>query len=69
MSCRALSDIFCVIEPNMDNPFMARAIRLSLDNVLTGQGGPFGAVIVKEGRIIAEGVNRVTAMKDRLEQS
>jgi tRNA(Arg) A34 adenosine deaminase TadA len=30
----------------MDNPFMARAIQLSLDNVLSGQGGPFGAVIV-----------------------
>ena len=48
----------------MDNPFMARAIRLSLDNVLSGQGGPFGAVIVKEGHIIAEGVNRVTTMND-----
>jgi len=48
----------------MDNPFMARAIQLSLDNVLAGQGGPFGAVIVKEGRIVAEGVNRVTATHD-----
>jgi len=57
-------DIPGVIEPNMDNPFMARAIRLSIDNALSGQGGPFGAVIVKEGRIIAEGVNRVTALND-----
>ena len=48
----------------MDNPFMARAIQLSLDNVLSGQGGPFGAVIVKDGRIVAEGVNRVTATHD-----
>jgi guanine deaminase len=48
----------------MDNPFMARAIRLSLNNVLSGQGGPFGAVIVKEGRIVAEGVNGVTALND-----
>jgi tRNA(Arg) A34 adenosine deaminase TadA len=48
----------------MDNPFMARAIQLSLDNVLSGQGGPFGAVIVKRGSIIAEGVNRVTATND-----
>ena len=48
----------------MDNPFMARAIQLSLDNVLSGKGGPFGAVIVKDGQILAEGVNRVTAMND-----
>ena len=48
----------------MDNPFMARAIQLSIDNVLSGQGGPFGAVIVKGGSIVAEGVNRVTAIND-----
>jgi len=48
----------------MDNPFMARAIQLSLDNVLSGKGGPFGAVIVKNGEILAEGVNRVTAVND-----
>jgi len=48
----------------MDNPFMARAIQLSLDNVLSGQGGPFGAVIVKDSKIIAEGVNRVTIDND-----
>lgn len=48
----------------MDNSFMARAIRLSLDNVLSGQGGPFGAVIVRNGAIVAEGVNRVTTHND-----
>lgn len=48
----------------MDNPFMARAIRLSLDNVVSGNGGPFGAVIVKDSKIIAEGVNRVTGTND-----
>jgi guanine deaminase len=48
----------------MDNPFMARAIQLSVDNVLSGQGGPFGAVIVKNGSIVAEGANRVTATND-----
>ena len=48
----------------MDNTFMARAIQLSLDNVLSGQGGPFGAVIVKDGVIVAEGVNRVTSTND-----
>ncbi len=48
----------------MENAFMARAIQLSLDNVASGQGGPFGAVIVSGGQIIAEGVNRVTATND-----
>jgi guanine deaminase len=47
----------------MDNPFMARAIQLSVENVHSG-GGPFGAVVVKDGAIIAEGVNRVTASND-----
>jgi guanine deaminase len=48
----------------MDSPFMARAIQLSLDNVASGQGGPFGAVIVKNGNIVAEGANRVTSTND-----
>jgi len=48
----------------MDNPFMARAIQLSIDNVVSGNGGPFGAVIVRDGKIVAEGVNRVTALYD-----
>ncbi len=47
----------------MSADFMRRAIALALDNVHTG-GGPFAAVIVKEGRIVAEGVNRVTSNND-----
>ena len=43
--------------------FMRRAIRLSLDNVKKG-GGPFGAVIVKDGRIISTGTNNVIAKND-----
>lgn len=43
---------------------MVRAIELSLDNVLSGKGGPFGAVVVKDSKIIAEGANRVTATND-----
>ena len=42
---------------------MREAIRLSDENVKNG-GGPFGAVIVKNGEIIATGVNRVTANND-----
>ena len=48
----------------MDNPFMARAIQLSIENVHSGRGGPFGAVIVKDGNIIAEGANQVTSTND-----
>jgi guanine deaminase len=48
----------------MDNPFMARAIQLSLDNVHSGRGGPFGAVVVKDGAVIAEGSNQVTSTND-----
>ena len=48
----------------MHNPFMQRAIELSLENIKSGRGGPFGAVVVKEGKIIAEGANGVTATND-----
>jgi tRNA(Arg) A34 adenosine deaminase TadA len=47
-----------------DNPFMERAIQLSLENVRSGRGGPFGCVIAKDGDLIAEGVNEVTASND-----
>src|SRR5574344_919865 len=43
--------------------FMREAIRLSIENVKNG-GGPFGAIIVKGGKIVATGVNRVTANND-----
>jgi guanine deaminase len=48
----------------MGNAFMARAIQLSVENVRSGHGGPFGSVIVKDGNIVAEGVNQVTSMND-----
>jgi guanine deaminase len=48
----------------MDNPFMARAIQLSIENVHSGRGGPFGAVVAKDGNIIAEGANQVTSIND-----
>ena len=46
-----------------EQDFIREAIRLSVENVRNG-GGPFGAVIVREGRIIASGVNRVTGKND-----
>ena len=44
--------------------FMKEAIRLSINNVEEGKGGPFGAVVVKDGKIIARGVNLVTSTND-----
>jgi guanine deaminase len=43
---------------------MARAIALAIENVRSGDGGPFAAVIVKQGRIVGEGTNRVTSSND-----
>ncbi len=43
--------------------FMAEALRLAEANVAAG-GGPFGAVIVKDGAVIARGVNGVTVLGD-----
>lgn len=44
--------------------FMQRAVEISRRNMESGTGGPFGAVIVKDGRIIAEGGNEVTSSHD-----
>jgi tRNA(Arg) A34 adenosine deaminase TadA len=46
------------------NPFMAEAIRLSIESVTEHNGGPFGCVIVKDGKIIARGFNQVTQNND-----
>lgn len=43
---------------------MLEAIRLSVANVDEGKGGPFGAIVVKDGVIIARGVNEVTSSND-----
>jgi guanine deaminase len=46
------------------NPYMAEAIRLATENVRSGKGGPFAAVVVKNEKIIATGVNQVTSTND-----
>jgi guanine deaminase len=43
---------------------MARAIELAIGNVRSGRGGPFAALIVKDGVILGEGTNRVTSSND-----
>ena len=44
--------------------FMGRAIELALNNVRSGKGGPFAALIVKSGKVLAEGTNVVTSAND-----
>lgn len=49
-------------DPNPD--YLRRAIALAIENVTSGNGGPFGAVIVRNGSIVGEGANEVTATND-----
>lgn len=44
--------------------YLARAIALAAANARSGKGGPFGCVIVKDGAVVAEGVNEVTGSLD-----
>jgi tRNA(Arg) A34 adenosine deaminase TadA len=47
------------------NPeFLRRTIQLATENALSGAGGPFAAVIVRDGVIVGEGANTVTATND-----
>lgn len=43
---------------------MRRAIALAVENVLSGKGGPFGALVARNGKILGEGTNMVTATSD-----
>ena len=49
--------------PNCET-FMQEAIRLSFEMMRAGKGGPFGAVVVRDGEIISRGWNRVTSAND-----
>jgi tRNA(Arg) A34 adenosine deaminase TadA len=57
-----LSKLIMNTKANPD--FLRRAIALATQNVVSGAGGPFAALIVREGRIVGEGVNTVTASND-----
>ena len=48
----------------MHEQFLQQAIALAADNVTSGQGGPYGAIIVKENRLIAASGNKVTSTLD-----
>ncbi len=47
-----------------DHAYLARAVALSREHMEQGEGGPFGAVIVRDGTVLAEGWNRVTSTND-----
>jgi guanine deaminase len=51
-------------QPQGNPIFMQKAIALATENVTSGAGGPFGAVVVRDDQIIATGVNRVTRDND-----
>src|SRR5690606_29651061 len=48
----------------MDAKFLANAIEIAIENARSGRGGPFGAIVVKDGGIIGSGANRVVATND-----
>jgi tRNA(Arg) A34 adenosine deaminase TadA len=49
---------------NQQRQLMEQAIALSLENVILSRGGPFGALIVKDNEVIAQGKNQVTVKND-----
>jgi guanine deaminase len=57
-----VSKLATLSDPNPE--FLRRAIALATANVESGNGGPFAAVIVHQGKIVGEGVNTVTATND-----
>lgn len=44
--------------------FLAQAIQLALEGMSSNEGGPFGAIVVKDGQVVGRGNNRVTSSKD-----
>ena len=48
----------------MNEAFMREAITLSIEKMKAGEGGPFGAVVIKDGEIVGRGWNRVTSAND-----
>jgi guanine deaminase len=48
----------------MKKAFMQEAIRISIQMMRRGKGGPFGAVVVRNGKIVGKGWNQVTSAND-----
>lgn len=51
-------------QDEQDREFLRRAINLSQEHMRGGAGGPFGAIVVKDGEVVAEGWNQVTSTND-----
>lgn len=49
---------------DLDDIFLARAVALSREHMEAGEGGPFGAVVVMDGKVVGEGWNQVTSTND-----
>lgn len=49
---------------NEHEKFMDEAINLAVEGVMAGDGGPFGAIVVKDGKIVGRGNNHVTSTND-----
>jgi tRNA(Arg) A34 adenosine deaminase TadA len=49
---------------DLDSLFITRTVALSRAHMLAGHGGPFGAVVVMDGKVVAEGWNQVTSTND-----
>jgi guanine deaminase len=52
------------IQGNRQTEYVQEAIRLSIESVRSGKGGPFAALVVKDGVILSKGTNLVTALND-----
>src|ERR1700742_2903326 len=52
-----------MLSPN-EQVFLDRAVELSREGIEAGNGGPFGCVIVRDGKIVGEGCNMVTSTND-----
>lgn len=55
---------FPVSSPSSPHDFLHEAIEMAVQNVTTGQGGPFAALVVRDGEIIGRGTNVVTTLND-----
>jgi guanine deaminase len=53
-----------VTEQTQDHAFLREAIALSIEKMEAGEGGPFAALIVKDGHVVGRGWNRVTSAND-----
>ena len=47
-----------------EEKFMRMALDLAVENVTSGRGGPFAAIVVKDDEVIATGINQVVTTND-----